>query len=94
LPTDIYNFVNTIFDVAALKQSRQDIGLSPDMDNIGRLSDQDLDKAYELIRNISEKVALQEKIQRNMKNYQLQYKKFNVYYENDKLKKIDFEICL
>jgi len=64
LPIDVYNFVNTIFDVAALKQSESTIGLSNDVDKIGMLSDQDLDKAYQLLRNLSEKVSMKDQTEK------------------------------
>eukprot|EP01083_Nonionella_stella_P278480 947057_1 len=56
LPEEIGNFIYTIFDTAALTQSRRRLGLTDTISNLGYLQDSDLDKSYELIKNINQLV--------------------------------------
>merc|ERR1712154_641668 len=76
LPEEIGNFIYTIFDTAALSQSRRKLGLTDNLENLGYLEDQDLDKSYELIKQISNLVREQD--EQNIKTRKLQTNKYKL----------------
>jgi len=76
LPTDVCDFLYTIFDVAAFTQSRRRLQLNTDAERLGYLEDEDLDKCYELIQQLS--VLVKEQEQENAKRHGLQQQRWKV----------------
>merc|ERR1712228_732366 len=52
LSSNICNFIYSLFDIAALTQSRRRLGLNADIERLGYLEDADLDKSYAIIQRI------------------------------------------
>merc|ERR1712228_375176 len=60
LSSNICNFIYSLFDIAALTQSRRRLGLNADIERLGYLEDADLDKSYAIIQKISDLVQAQD----------------------------------
>merc|ERR1712130_639548 len=68
--------IYTLFDIAALTQSRRRLGLNADIERLGYLEDVDLDKSYSIIQKICDLVQLQDEENDKIQSVRIKKSKF------------------